>query len=323
MNIAKQNYGFIKNVRDGLATITITEPSGQPHTINSENGSYESVLGAWRAGRKEEAVALISVAKSIKLFTKGVFEVIGDEVFVQGRACPDTLATYILDFQRDGLDFSPLVKFAENLFQNPSYRSVQQLFSFLQQNEQPITEDGCFIAYKRVGSDFLDLYTHTMNNAPGQVLKMNRSEVDDDPNRTCSKGLHVANWHYACNQYGSGQGVMLSVKVNPAHVVAVPTDYNQAKMRVCEYTVVKVVEEALSDRLVTSNGDTATAVKRSDVYNSYATSEEEEDELDEDELDDEDEGCPCADCVGEDEDDEDEEEEEEDDCPHCHYSYLR
>ena len=303
MSLQQEQYGFIKNTRDGLSTITITTPQGQPHTITSDNASYEDVLRAWREGRKADAVSAISIATAIKQYTKGAFEIVGNEVHVNGRAVPDTLADYILDFKKDGLDFMPLVKFAENLFLNPSYRSVKQLFGFLTTNQQPITEDGCFIAYKRVGSDFLDLYTHTMCNAPGEVLKMDRNEVDDDPNRTCSKGLHVANWHYANSQYGNGQGVMLSVKVNPADVVAVPTDYNQAKMRVCEYTVIEVLQEALSSRLVSSTGG---------AYQSFSCisdeeEEEEEDEFDDEDLDDEDEeeddcgsyDCPvCNPCTG-------------------------
>jgi len=75
-----------------------------------------------------------------------------------------------------------------------------------------------------------------MLNNIGSVLKMDRTKVDDNPNRTCSAGLHVCSQGYV--KFGER---LLHVAVDPEHVVAVPTDYNNSKMRVCEY---EVLEEA-------------------------------------------------------------------------------
>lgn len=249
-----QAYAFMKTVRDGLTTIVITEPSGTPHTINSNNPSFKDVLALWREGKKELAVQAMSVKKAISNYTNGAFEISDNQVKVNGRVVPALLADYVLDYKQDELDYLPLVRFAENLFLNPSFRSVQQLFAFLQKNNQPITDDGCFIAYKRVDDNFLDLHSHTLDNSPGKVVKMERNEVNDNPNETCSNGLHVANWLYANEQYAGSRGVMLAVKVNPRDVVAVPVDYNQAKMRVCEYLVLEVVKETVKDKLVVTSG---------------------------------------------------------------------
>jgi Ran GTPase-activating protein (RanGAP) involved in mRNA processing and transport len=50
---------------------------------------------------------------------------------------------------------------------------------------------------------------------------------------------------------------MLEVKVNPRDVVAVPVDYNNAKMRVCEYVVLSVVtNENTDDALRITNCNT-------------------------------------------------------------------
>jgi hypothetical protein len=63
---------------------------------------------------------------------------------------------------------------------------------------------------------------------------MARDLVDDNPNNTCSAGLHVA-----CFDYAKGFGSRLvEVKVNPRDVVCVPTDYNGTKMRTCRFEVV-------------------------------------------------------------------------------------
>lgn len=42
--------------------------------------------------------------------------------------------------------------------------------------------------------------------------------------------------------------VLLEVKIHPKDVVAIPTDYNQQKMRVCEYTVLAVNDSGMINR---------------------------------------------------------------------------
>jgi hypothetical protein len=76
-----------------------------------------------------------------------------------------------------------------------------------------------------------------MNNAPGQVLEMERNEVDDDQNRTCSTGLHFCSESYlSC--FGDSTSRTVIVKINPRDVVSIPNDYNNAKGRACRYEVV-------------------------------------------------------------------------------------
>lgn len=103
---------------------------------------------------------------------------------------------------------------------------------------------GNFIAYKRVRESFRDIHSNTMDNSVGALVEVPRNQVDEDSSRTCSHGLHVANWTYAHTQFASSNpetDVMLEVEVNPADVVAIPADYNNAKMRVCKYKVLGVV----------------------------------------------------------------------------------
>jgi hypothetical protein len=81
------------------------------------------------------------------------------------------------------------------------------------------------------------------------------------------------------------------VKVNPADVIAVPNDYGNAKMRVCqmevlrEYTDRKVEAEEFSHSVVSSNGealytqaelDEAYNVGYDDAYESLAWDEAED-----------------------------------------------
>jgi hypothetical protein len=107
----------------------------------------------------------------------------------------------------------------------------------------PITDDGCFLAYKAVTNQYLDKHTRTVDNTPGSnaVPPMPRYKVDDNPDSHCSTGYHVGALPYVqgfASGYGSVNGDKIVVcQVDPANVVSVPNDCNGEKMRVTHYTV--------------------------------------------------------------------------------------
>ncbi len=217
---------------------------GETHIVKRSDVLADRLIKAVKEGKLQEIPALVSAAKRIETFSKGAFLVKDGKVEINGVAAPEVLGNKIIRFSDDGLPFQPLLKFAQNLQQNPSYRSVNELFQFLEKNDHPITENGNFIAYKRVKANFMDIYSGKFDNSVGNTVEVPRNQVDEDSNRTCSHGLHVANWDYAHTQFGSSvrdTDIMLEVEVNPADVVAIPTDYNQSKMRVCKYVVLGVV----------------------------------------------------------------------------------
>ena len=123
--------------------------------------------------------------------------------------------------------------------QNPSKRSVTELYGFLEKGNMPITPDGHFLAYKKVRADYRDCHTGTMDNSVGQIVEMERNFVDDDKDRTCSTGLHFCSRDYL-NHFG-GERIMI-VKVNPKDVVSIPSDYNDSKGRACRYEVISELE---------------------------------------------------------------------------------
>lgn len=256
---------------------------GQTHIVARTDGLADQLIKAIKEKNLDEIPNLVSVAKRIEKMSHGAFMVRDGEILVNGIPAPAVLGNKILKFSNEGLPYEPLVKFAEKLQENPSYRSVNELFQFLEKNDHPITETGNFIAYKKVRADFKDVHSGTFDNSPGQTVSMPRNMVNENSNETCSHGLHVANWDYANNFYQGGP--MLEVEVNPADVVAVPSDYNQAKMRVCKYKVLGVVDHEHS----------------SDVGIRYTESPAEEEDDEEDE-DDECYYCGDLDCSGECED---------------------
>jgi hypothetical protein len=254
---------------------------GKTHIVPRTDQLANDLIKALKENRLADIPKLISVAKRIEEMSKGEFVVKDGSILIDGFAAPKPLSDKIIKFSNMGLPFQPLLKFATKIQGNPSYRAVNELYSFLEKNDHPITESGNFIAYKRVRKDFKDIYTGTMDNSVGNVVEMPRNQVNEDANQTCSYGLHVANWHYAHTLYGTGTDmaneIMLEVEVNPADVVAVPIDYDNAKMRVCKYKVLGVVDSE-------NSSDVALKYTGPD-YSNVAN-------------DDDDEGCGDNDCVG-------------------------
>jgi hypothetical protein len=120
---------------------------------------------------------------------------------------------------------------------NPSKRSVDELYGFLEKNSLPITPDGHFLAYKKVRRDFKDIHSGTMDNSPGTIVEMERNQVDDNKDQTCSTGLHFCGLSYL-EFFGDRNSRVVIVKIDPADVVSIPSDYNGAKGRACRYEVI-------------------------------------------------------------------------------------
>jgi len=125
----------------------------------------------------------------------------------------------------------------ENLYNNPSHNSRAQLYQFLEHKNMPITEDGCFLAYKSVDANYMDHHTGKFSNRVGQVLSIARRSVDDNPENGCSYGFHAGSLEYASN-FGGGDRRVVIVKINPEDVVSVPNDCEFQKLRTAKYEVV-------------------------------------------------------------------------------------
>lgn len=214
--------------------ITIVIDS-QPFTISKTHITYSQVLEAIKAGEWEKVKEIVDPVKVVLNFGHGNVTIEGEQLFWKGRPLHSALATRMISMLQEGFPVEPMANFMENLFKNPSKRSVDELYGFLEKNSLPITPDGHFLAYKRVREDYLDCHSGTMDNSIGKVVEMERNEVDDDKDRTCSAGLHFCSHSYL-GHFGGDRVVI--VKINPADVVSIPSDYNGAKGRACRYEVI-------------------------------------------------------------------------------------
>lgn len=138
-----------------------------------------------------------------------------------------------------------LVKFLENLMDNPSYRAVNELYSFLEAADIEIDEDGYVLCFKKVTEDYMDIRTRTFDNSVGSTPRVERWQVDEDMRRTCSEGLHVCSKSYLKFYGSSVSNRVVKVRVHPADFVSIPIDYNFAKARVCKYEVLADVTDKI------------------------------------------------------------------------------
>jgi hypothetical protein len=220
---------------------------GVPTTVDSSHLNYAKLLDALKAQDWDAIPGLLTVKKAIETFSFGSVTFDGETVMFKGKPMQNALSTRMIKMFKDGFPITHLIKFMDRLAANPSYRAVTELYGFLDANSLPITDDGCFLAYKRIREDYTDCHTGTMDNSVGQVVEMPRNEVNDDKDQTCSAGLHFCGYTYL-SSFGGARLVV--VKIDPADVVSIPSDYNNQKGRTCKFTVVEeilVPETAVKD----------------------------------------------------------------------------
>lgn len=214
------------------SSITVTG-KGRTVTIQDDAPNYKHLKEALRSGRDEEVEKYLDFKSTIEAWSKGSFKFEGDEVTYKGERIPGDLGRRISAMAAKGEDPAPLMKFWEKLQKNPSWRSVEQLFPFLNHQGIPIIANGNFLAYKGVNYNYTDKHTGRVDNKPGTVNEMPRNKISDDPDVACHYGFHVGALGYA----RSFASVTVVCEVDPADVVCIPKDSSQQKMRVSKYRV--------------------------------------------------------------------------------------
>lgn len=274
---------MIPHIYTGNGTISILI-NGSMKPVDKAHQFYDEINTAIKAQNWDVIPGLVNISKNVDNALKKVSSntdtyIKDGEVFYKGQRVDNTLTKRIITMIRDGFDVRHMIKFLENLMQNPSHRAVTGLYDFLESGQIPITENGTFLAYKRIRENWNDIYTNTISNAIGASPSMPRNMVNEDPDMTCSNGLHVCSYSYL-KSYGSsgcGDRVVLC-EVNPRDIVAIPRDYNFAKMRVSSYLVLSEVKD------FESNDELA----KKPVFSASDYNDEDEEDVDTEYVDDDD-----------------------------------
>jgi len=246
--IKMERVAFIQS-GSGVITLILGK---ETFTIGTDHPSYLQIAQTMHERDAEKLKSLVDVPTSVESYTEGKIKIQEGLFMYDGYELHNALTGRIMKLMSAGHDFGYMVKFLDNLMENPSGRAVQELYNFLEHRSLPITEDGCFLAYKSVKPDWTDWYSGTIDNSVGQSVSVSRNRVDDNCERSCSYGLHVGAMDYV-GDYHSDDGNIVIVKINPQHCVSVPTDSNCTKLRVCQYEVVDLYEGDLNEILYKSD----------------------------------------------------------------------
>lgn len=215
--------------------------NGLTRTLAKSDPVYPKVVEALARDATDDEVLEILEAE-LRRMEQAVkvtddIELKGGELYFKGEVIAGTLGARMLEMLEEGFSLEPMSAFLNNLEKNPSRKVHSRLYEFLEYGKNPITSDGCFLAYKAVAENFRDIHSGKFDNSVGALLSMPRHKVDDDDTRTCSSGYHVCSFDYLAS-FARSSGHVMICKVNPADVVSIPTDYNNTKMRVCRYEVI-------------------------------------------------------------------------------------
>jgi hypothetical protein len=117
--------------------------------------------------------------------------------------------------------------------------SVDDLLRFLSKGDLPITNDGCFIAYKMLSTSpeenvFVDLHTRRVKQKVGSIVEIPEKLVNSNRNVSCASGLHIARRDYLA---GFGGNVCVLCKIDPMDVITVPHE-DASKIRVMRYFII-------------------------------------------------------------------------------------
>lgn len=249
--MSKTNIPYVIKT-NGSVTLYL---GGECMTVAQDHPNYSAIIVALKSGDHSKIDNLINIAKAVVKYSSNKIEVKNGQIFYGDYLVHNTLTNRILSMMREGFKFDHMIKFLENLMQNPSARAVNETYTFLENYGLPITDDGCFLAYKAVSKDYKDIYTGKLDNRIGATPTMPRNQVDENYVADCSTGLHVGALDYVV-QYGHftkgvaptvGGNHLMIVKVNPRDVVSVPKYENHPKMRVCTYTVISEITDVVKE----------------------------------------------------------------------------
>jgi hypothetical protein len=226
--------------------------NGDVHSIDESHINYTSIRDELKKPVSERDVDQIiewaSVKRAVEIMTEGRVTVTDNEIKFDGKPVHNYMTKRMMDLLLDGFDLTPWAKFMNNVYDNPAAYAHDELYEWMEKADMPLTDDGHFLAFKKVRANFTDCHTGKFDNSPGTVIEMPREMCDPVRSNHCSTGFHFCSVGYLSSF--SGQRVVI-VKINPRDVTSIPNDYGFTKGRCCRYEVVAELakESAAHDKV--------------------------------------------------------------------------
>lgn len=215
---------------------------GRPHSVSKDSDPYRHLMELVQSGvevSEDEVMELVSPRRALEAID-GI-SIDGEVVSFAGEVLHEVLTRRILDVVRDGFPLDSWHNLVRNIRANPAPWAMSEIFLWMESGNLPHTPDGHVLAYKRVRNDYQSVATDRQGNRVlyevGTVVEMpgGRGSVDPNRDKTCSTGLHFCSFDYL--DKFSGDRVLV-VKINPADIVSIPSDYGNTKGRCWRMEVV-------------------------------------------------------------------------------------
>lgn len=225
--------------------IVVFLTNGSMKNVTKSHKSFKKISLHLKNREFQEAVDLIEKITQVKIKTKQIFTVKNNVGYYKNEKLPESITKILQRFLENNIPPTAIINFWNRLKKNPREFARNELMLFLEHSGIPLCEDGTFITYKVIRDNYLDCHSGTISNKPGaKIPRMKISDVEQDRTLCNAKGYHVAAWSYlpTMGYYPNTTSKRLvECKVDPADVVSIPQDYNNAKMRVTFYEVVREI----------------------------------------------------------------------------------
>lgn len=189
----------------------------------------------------------LDIGKFVARVTEGRIKIGDTGVMFDTTPMHGVAADRLINLLKTGADVRPLARFLDRLHNNPTLTVPNEMYMFLESGHLPLTDDGCFLAYKKVGADYSSSHLTQdgamVYNHVGKTVSMRREDCDTDRNSTCSRGLHFCSFDYLPGFGTVTDSRVVVVKVAPEDVVAIPRDHKNTKGRACKYDIIAEVPE--------------------------------------------------------------------------------
>lgn len=232
--------------------VTIVLNGTTPLTAKESHPNFAKIIQAIKDKNVDAIPDLINIIGDIKNKSQGklLVDLARGTFIFDGVRVHDFVTEHIKRSYAEGFDVTPTLAFLENCLLNPDPNAVTDLYKFLMAGQLPITEDGHFIAYKRVNDNYTSVHDGRTNNSIGAKPSLPRASCNTNRDQTCSTGLHFCSQQYL-NQF-SGARIVI-VKVNPRDVTSIPSDYHDTKGRACTYEIISELTDGQKETALAKN----------------------------------------------------------------------
>lgn len=209
--------------------LTLFLTSG-PKVINNTHPNFQRIKNKILNNTftlEDDSLFDLSMTKATK---SGVFKVNRSGVFFRDQKVENTVCNRIVENLMDGYPIDSLIKFLDKLLQNPFPEVVKNLYTYLEKYNLAINEDGDIVGIKSIHPNYTSIFKPSFVYPQTGYVSEPIHLLQKDPGAPCGPGLYFGFEDFVFG-WGKEDSVVITVIVNPAHIIGIPADCGYQKMR--------------------------------------------------------------------------------------------